>query len=985
MNDAAFRLPEAWPRASDEAAAARLVERFAELGEAERQLAAQPGAAALLACIGGNSPYLSDLAIRESAALRDIVERGTDAVTEQALAELAGLPIQSPRPRVAAALRRAKRIIAMAVAVADIGGVWTLERVTGVLTAIAEAALRLSVAHLLRVAHDAGEIRLPDPDDPAQRSGFTVLGMGKLGARELNYSSDVDLVLLYDPGAGVYMDRDGGDAMGAFYTRLARGLVALMDARDANGYVFRTDLRLRPDPGSTPPAVALPGAITYYESMGENWERAAMSKARPVAGDLELGAAFLAEIRPFIWRRGLDFAALADIHAMKRRIDTHKGGALAANSDPAARIAGHNVKLGEGGIREIEFLAQTLQLVWGGRDPALRDPTTLGALRALVRAGHVPPHSADELASAYEFLRSVEHRLQMVADRQTHTLPERPGDLARIARFLGFPDVGAFADHLLLHLARVRSRYAEIFEHVPELFGAAAEVRDQLDFSGNQELPEATVAALQALGFSNVQRIASAVRSWKAGFVRAMRSERARDLLEQILPSILASLAAQPQPDAAFGRFDAFLGRLPAGVQILSLFQRNPHLLDRVAAVLGAAPSLADHLARHPAALDGLLSPDEHADPGRLLRTRLHDARLLEDAIGTVRRTVREEDFSLSVATLEGRLDADEAGLRRAKLADAAVGALLPRVLADFATRYGRVPGSDMAVVALGKAGGQEMMAGSDLDLMLIYDHPEDATESQGARQVPVSQWFVRAAHAFIAAITAPGADGPLYAVDMRLRPSGNKGPVAVSLSSFRRYHAGSAWTWERMALTRARVIAGEPTLVSRVQAAIADAMASAGDAARIRADAAAMRARMLRDLPPDGPWDVKLRPGGLVEVEFIAQALQLVEARERPPSGSGTTRVALAHLAEAGLLPTDDAELLIRADRVWRTVQGMLRITVGRGAKEALPDAFARPLLRAATEAGAPAPDVPGLRAALDGLAEQVRAAFLRHVGEIA
>ena len=664
---------------------------------------------------------------------------------------------------------------------------------------------------------------------------------------------------------------------------------------------------------------------------------------------------------------------------MKRRIDQHKGGALAGGGDPLARIAGHNVKLGEGGIREIEFLAQTLQLVWGGRDPALRVPTTLGALRMLVRAGHVPRHAARELGAAYRFLRRVEHRLQMMADRQVHELPQRPDELARFATFMGYADATRFATELLYHLGQVRARYTEVFELVPELL-APAEPGLQLDFSGVDAAPTATAAALRALGFGNPDRIVAAVRGWQAGHVRALRSARARELLALLLPRMLAALARQPQPDAVFIRFDGFLARQPAGVQLLSLFQRNPGLLDRIAAVLGAAPSLADHLATHPAALDGLLSPHEQPEPARLLRGRLRDARLLEDVIEITRRTVREEDFTVSVATLEGRLDVDEAGLRRTAIADAALSALLAPVLADFAGRFGRVRGGAMAVVALGKAGSREMMAGSDLDLMLVYDHPAEVTESRGARRLAASQWFVRAAHAYVAAVTAPGADGPLYQVDMRLRPSGNKGPVAVSLGSFRRYHTEAAWTWERMALTRARVVAGPPALRARIEAAIVEALAQAGDAHRIRADAASMRGRILRELPPDGPWDVKLRTGGQIEVEFIAQVLRLIHGRAAPELNVPTTRVVLARLAAAGVLPKDDAALLIRADHVWRTVQGMLRITVGRSARDELPDATAAALLRAVGEAV----DLAALRATLDELARQVRAAFVRHIGEV-
>ena len=985
MTDTKFRLAATWPRFHDAGAAERLVERFSELGRAEARLATRPVVATLLRALGGNSPYLADLAVRESAALRSLIASGPDVVVATAMADLAAVPPSARRDRVAAAMRRAKRIVALATAIADIGGIWPLERVTATLSDLAEVTLSLAMAHLLRTAHDAGELRLPDPTDPTRGGGFTVLGMGKLGARELNYSSDVDLVLLYDPAAPIYTDASDGHAMGLFSSRIARGLVSLMEARDANGYVFRTDLRLRPDPAVTPPAVALPAAITYYESMGQNWERAAMIKARPVAGDLALGSAFLEAIRSFVWRRGLDFAAVADIHAMKRRIDQYKGGALADAVDPLARIAGHNVKLGEGGIREIEFLAQTLQLVWGGRDPALRVPTTLGALRMLVRAGHVPRRAARELGAAYRFLRRVEHRLQMTADRQVHELPQRPAELAWFATFMGYNEAGEFAAQLLYHLHQVRARYVEVFELVPALL-APAESGLELDFSGVDAVPEATDTTLRALGFGNPERIVAAVRGWQAGHVRALRSARARELLAQLLPRVLAALARQPQPDTVFNRFDAFLARQPAGVQLLSLFQRNPGLIVRIAAVLGAAPSLADHLASHPAAFDGLLSPEENPNPARLLRGRLKDARLLEDVIEITRRTVREEDFTVSVATMEGRINADEAGLRRTAIADAALDALLPPVLADFSTRFGRVRDGTMAVVALGKAGSREMMAGSDLDLMLVYDHEPDVSESRGARRLPVSQWFVRASHAYVAAVTAPGVDGPLYQVDMRLRPSGNKGPVAVSLGSFRRYHAESAWTWERMALTRARVVAGSPALRGRIEEAIAEAVALAGDAERIRADAASMRARMLRDLPPEGPWDVKLRAGGQIEVEFIAQVLQLIHASKAPGLCSPTTRFALARLAKAGSVSADDAGLLIKADHVWRTVQGMLRITVGRSAREDLPDASARALIGAVAEAmdqTGPV-DLAWLRCTLDDLARQVRAAFVRYIGEI-
>lgn len=972
-----------WPEAADEAAALRLIERLAALGgEAEALTRAAP-ARAMLRAIGGGSPFLSDLAVREHATLVQVARTGPGPAYDDALARLAALAPTLPRAHINAQLRRAKRAVSLIVGLADIGGVWPLSQVTGAIAGLAEAALRLAVAHLLRTAHDRGELRLPHPDDPARDSGLIVLGMGKLGARELNYSSDIDLVLLYDPDA-----HPDPDLLGGIFSRLARNLVGMMEARDAEGYVFRTDLRLRPDPAATPPAVALPAAIAYYESLGQNWERAAMTKARPVAGDLAAGAAFLAAIRPFVWRRHLDFAAIADLHAMKRRIDAHRGFAPAPDCPPGATppIAGRDLKLGPGGIREIEFIAQTLQLVWGGRDPALRAPTTQGALRGLVRARRLERRAAAELCIAYRLLRRTEHRLQMIADRQTHSLPEKAEDLARFAIFMGCGDVAALARLLETHQARVRAHYADVFGTMPEPQGAPP-----LDLAG-RDVPPETEARLRAMGFTNAAGIVATLRGWKAGRIRALRSERARQVLDEMLLPLLAALADQPDPDAAFGRFDAMLGRQPAGVQLLSLMQRNPALLARIAAVLGAAPSLADHLALEPSALEGLLTPPgpEAEAPSAQLARRLLDAArpggpaALEDVLTIARTFVRAEEFALAVAQMEGAIDVDQAGLARTDLADAALGALLPAVLADHASRYGAVPGGEMAVVALGKAGSREMMAGSDLDLMLLYDHPEEVTQSEGARSLPASQWFIRAAHAFVAALTAPGGrGGPLYAVDVRLRPSGNKGPVAVPLPGFVRYHAHEAWTWERMALTRARVVAGGAAMRARVEAAIALALNRPRDAATVRADAAQMRGRLARDLPPTGPWDVKLRPGGGMEVEFIAQVLQLVHGMR---SGGQNTLVALEGLTAAGLLDAAEGQALVRADRLWRTVQSLLRITVGR-ATAALPAASVAALLGACARVEALPPtvlDLPGLHAIMDRTAGEVRAIFERRVGHV-
>jgi glutamate-ammonia-ligase adenylyltransferase len=684
-----------------------------------------------------------------------------------------------------------------------------------------------------------------------------------------------------------------------------------------------------------------------------------MIKARPVAGDRALGEHFLREIRPFIWRRHLDFAAVADIRAMKRRLDDHHVTGLPDAADPVERLLGHDVKLGQGGIRGVEFAVQTMQLVWGGRNPALRTPTTTGALAALVRAGHLDGKAAGALQAAYTFLRNVEHRLQMVADRQTHSLPADRAGMERFARFMGYDTALAFATALLTEMDTVRRQDAVLFDSPDR--GAPATL---------------TPDALRAMGFTEPERILSAVRSWQAGIPRAFRSERARHLLEAVLPGLLRALAEQYQPDAAFMRLDTLLARLPGGVHWLSLLQRQPVMIERIASILGAAPSLADHLAQVPAAMEGLLNPGlATADPVALLQTQLTDARALDDAVAIVRCTVRGEEFRLSVAQMEGRLDADTAGRLRTALADAALTVLLPRVLAEHESRYGRVAGGGLAVVLLGKAGGQEMMAGSDLDLMLIYDHAADAAESDGPRRLPPSQYYIRAAHAVVAALTAPGVDGALYAVDMRLRPSGNKGPVAVSLASFRRYHTEDAWTWERMALTRARVVAGPPDLCRRLESAIAAALAGA-DPAIVRADATAMRLRMLRELPPHGCWDVKLMPGGQVEVEFAVQTALLLTPAARP---APTIHTAIDRLAQAGALDAADTATLREADRLWRTIQGLLRITIGPRPPDTLPEPAAEALHRATGDV-----DAQAFRARLEATRARVRAVFNARVGAI-
>ncbi len=969
------------PRPFDPEAAGRLLERFAERDAACRSFAASAEGAALLGALGGHSPYLSDLAVREAPALLRLAERGPDEAFALALDPLGRADPAATREAVGVLLRQVKRQAALIAAAADIAGLWTLDRVTGALSTVAEQVIDFACTHLLLAAAARGELRVAGKN-PAAGSGLILLGMGKLGGRELNYSSDVDLMVLYDPEAAAYHS----DRASASYVRLARDLVRLMEERTAEGYVFRTDLRLRPDPAATPLAVSLEAAISYYESMGQNWERAAMIKARPVAGDRALGEQFLREIRPFVWRRHLDFAAVADIHSIKRQIHAHKA---SKGAGATIALAGHDVKLGRGGIREIEFTTQVLQLIWGGRDPGLRDPTTLGALAALAGAGRIDRRAAADLADAYVFLRNLEHRLQMVADRQTHRLPEDEAGLARIASFMGYGSLAEFSAAFMGHLERVERHYGNFFETSPSLSLPAAEAqRGDLVFTGVEDDP-GTAATLKRMGFGDPASVSAMIRAWHHGRPRATRSERARELLTELMPALLGAFSKQSNPDQALARFDRVLSRLPAGVQVLSLFRRNPALLERVARLLGAAPQLADHLAHNAAALDGLLAGSlspAGADPSACLPALVKDARHLEEALEAARRLATERKFEIDAAALEGELDADAAGELRADLADSAISALLPRVSADFAERYGRVPGGALAVVAFGKLGGREMLPGSDLDLVLLYDHDADATESLGGRKpLAPSEYFIRLAPQVVGAITAPGAEGRLWEVDMRLRPSGNKGPVAIRLAGLEQYHRENAWTWERMALTRARPVAGPPALKRRINEVLRAAILKPGAAEVALADAAAMRVRMLRELPAEGPWDVKAMPGGLIEVEFIAQALQLAHAPREPRVLATTTRTALARLGQHGVLPAEEAATLIAADRLWRTITGLVRLTIGKSREVALPAPAEAALLRAVAPLLDPRPvDLAALRTQMQDMAGTVRSIFERRVGRL-
>ena len=874
---------------------------------------------ALLAAIFGNSPFLSHCLLSEVEFARDILTEGPEKSLKKTQAALCReIGADTTTQTVMSVLRRARRRVALSVGIADITGYWPLEVITGALSEFADNALQLAVSHLLLEGRTAGEIEIANADDPAHASGFIVLGMGKLGALELNYSSDIDLILLFDQDLVRYR---GSKTPQQFFVRLARKLVRILEERTGEGYVFRTDLRLRPDPGSTPLVVSTLAAETYYESTGQNWERAAMIKARPVAGDLTAGNRFLEFLRPFIWRKNLDFAAIQDIHSIKRQINAVKGGAQIA-------IEGHNVKLGRGGIREIEFFAQTQQLIWGGRDPTLRARNTCETLRNLAAAGHVDQDVPEKLEKAYQFLRMTEHRLQMIDDQQTHELPTDPMKLLGFANFMGYGDTDSFATALARHLHLVEDLYAGLFEELPELGGPGS-----LVFTGGEDHPD-TLRTLADLGFREPETVSAIVRAWHHGRYRALRSTRSRELLTELMPALLSALSRTLDPDTALIRLNDFLSGLPSGVQLLSLLYTNPALLKLLAEIMGSAPRLAETLRLYPILFDAVLTADFFDDtPGAdsliaEFGTALDQAKDFQDVLDILRRQVNDRQFQTGVRILRRHTTPDDAGPALSDIADTALRSLYPRLLTEFAGQHGHMAGGDMAIVALGKFGGREMTIGSDLDLLFVYQCSDDA--SNGPKPLFAIPYFTRLGQRLLGAVTAPTAEGTLYDIDMRLRPSGNAGALATSFEAFVKYYQKSAWTWEKMALTRARIVVAGDTLKTHLEEAIGTALNANHGADALLRDVAHMRARLERERPAAGPWDMKNLRGGLIDIEFIAQYLQLRYARDQPAILSVNTTEALRRLRAATILDEETADILIAAMRLWRNVQGVVRLSVG-------------------------------------------------------
>ena len=645
----------------------------------------------VLRAILGSSPFLSRAVVAEPEFFRELMEDGPNSAFSRIILRIKDeVARETSETTLAQDLRIARRQAALAIALADLTDHWSLERVTHALSDLADAALSAAISHLLLAAHERSEIVLPDRLFPEDGCGYAILAMGKYGARELNYSSDIDLIALFDPSK---VDYRGARSIQQFFVGLTQKLGRLINDRLDNGYVFRVDWRLRPDPGATPLALSMASAWAYYIERGETWERAAMIKARPAAGDMALGHAFLNRLTSFVWPERVDFWTLREIRQLKQRINAHRGGR-------EIEFFGHNIKIGRGGIREIEFGAQTQQLIYGGTDPYLRCQKTLDALSTLSEAGYLDERSADELTEAYEFLRQLEHRLQMINDEQTQTMPSNDADMARLVGFMGFEEAGSFRDTLFHHLRRVAHHYQVLFE------SADQDETGVWGFSADAPSDEMSRILAEA-GFADPASVYATFRRWAIASKKGAAGDRGARILHSLIPRLIAATRSHAARDETIQRFDRFMVGLGDDAVALALLATNRGALEIVTAAAARAPALLTILGARPHLLQRMVEREFSLPPPER-RILLREVRsILAGSTGELRMErlgalVDRIRVQVTVATVRFSLTALDAA----------------RVIADLCDAV--IMGLGVSVVAIGRYGArdEEHLDGSDVVLL---------------------------------------------------------------------------------------------------------------------------------------------------------------------------------------------------------------------------------------------------------------------------
>ena len=859
----------------------------------------------MLRCICGASPFLERCAIADQGFVRDLWERGPDRCVEETVAQLHALPIDLPERDVGLNLRQARRRVALAVALADIAGIWSLRDVTGALSEFARAAC--SAALRTQLAKLAAEGAITVGREAYERdSGLIAIGMGKLGGNELNYSSDVDLILLYDPDVAPLTSRHSAPA---HFMRLARWFIDLLAAPTIQGRVFPVDLRLRPDPVSMPLVISTKAALEYYAKRGQTWERAALIKARPVAGDLAAGERFLQQLESFVWRDNLDFATVQELHETKRRIDAqHRGGQIGET--------GQNLKLGRGGIREIEFFAQAHQLVWGGTDHSLRTVGTCESLAALAAANRIPDSAYEKLSASYEYLRRVEHRIQMVGDRQTHSLPKNEAEYETLAKFLGYANGQAFHEALVGHLRNVEDQYESFFELPHEMTVASASSA----LSGRSS--EETTTRLARMGYRDPKAAFAIVERWRTGRHTIARDSRAMELFQSLIPSLVIAQCGTENPDLALRRFDALIDRFPDAHGMLTLFQANLHVLETVAETMVAAPAIGELLTAMPTLLESLLDPESDSSPPdraalqASLATTLKGTTDFDDRVREIANWAQAARFRVGSRVLFHALDPLDASALFTDIADCTIEALAQYASDEVSPSSLPPAGTGVAILATGHYGSRGLNLGSGVEIAVYDTTDEQALDTTGEAASDYAQRIES-----------------LVLAGLRGRPGWRKiysCPGRASAASFEALRAGlneGSWSGTLPGWPRLVCCIGDGT--ERVLQSMSAALALRRAPRTLRTQAAAALEQLHGASLGSHSQAAAEHSGTLAELAILTHYLRLKHAPEHAsvPLAASTAEL-LARLGEAGAIPAEQATTLVDAWRLFtriRTLQGLL------------------------------------------------------------
>jgi len=882
----------------------------------------------LITTIASVSPYLFRLMERHKEFFGKILVEPRDVIIHE-IYTLCDLAIEvddqnQKFPQQKIILRKAKDYAALAFGYYELSGQLSVMDAAYEISLVADKAVQAAFQISLNEAHNKGyfdESVIFDVD----ACGISVLAMGKLGAQELNYSSDIDLTVFYDPDK---MPVNDGQECKIVAVRIVKDMVNILSEQTAHGYVFRTDLRLRPDPGVTSIAISVGAAEHYYEAHGQNWERAAYIKARPIAGDENVGIEFIKMLRPFIWRKYMDFSAIDSLNAILNRLKT-------SNHVTAESFSGFNIKTGSNAIRTIEFIVQTYQLIAGGKFPALRCRGTLEGLSLLANHNYISQKASQHLARAYCDMRYIEQRLQMINDEQTHIIPRNQNGREQLRILCGFSDHQSLEDFVINAASMIAQEKEELFL----LQDGGEETSShplKLDFTGVDH-NQATIEELEKLGFVQPSDVSAIVKSWLSGSYRATRSSQARILLEKILPGLMLALSNANEPDKALHAFDYFLAKLPGGVQIFSLLSAHPKLYEKLIDMLTISPKLANMIAHRQHFVeifaDGLTSFDvrDHASIEVAIKTallHLGEDSNFEDRIGIIHQLIGEARLSVVIEVINRGYNVFEASKRYTEIAELALESIIEQARCEMVERYGDIGGS-LAVLSFGRLASKQMGYSSDLDIVFVYDVDGDR-QSQGVKPIDAISWYTRFVRRIVTGLSSGSMQGGGYDIDMQLRPSGGKGPAAVQFSAFQNYYRNDAWMWELMALTKSRLVYGSEKLTKKITDEITSILCVPRKPDKVGDEVVEMRQRMFDNNPPQSIWDRKRIGGGGTDIDFLLHYLALTSADKtgRPPVSS---RDQLKFYNAHGQLTEDQFKKLDNAFLLDEKVNQIARLSEGK------------------------------------------------------